>query len=51
MKINRRTFLIKMNWILAGILGILGFAGCTKPGEDEYGSPNVDYTPKNAVDN
>ena len=51
MKMNRRTFLIKMNWILAGILGMLGFAGCTRYGPYEYGSPHADFTVKGSVVN
>jgi len=30
MNINRRTFLKRMNWTLAGIIGLLGFVGCDK---------------------
>jgi putative lipoprotein (rSAM/lipoprotein system) len=51
MQINRRTFIKKMNWALAGIIGMLGFAGCDKIGTDEYGSPHADYTIKGAVVN
>ena len=42
MKINRRTFLKRMNWTLAGIIGMLGFAGCEK-------ETGVDYTVKGTV--
>jgi len=45
MKINRRTFLKKMNMALAGVLGMLGFAGCEHKMVDEYGTPYADYTP------
>ena len=48
MKINRRMFLKRMNWTLAGIIGMLGFAGCDKFGV-EYGTPYADYTVKGAV--
>jgi len=56
MKIDRRTFIKKMNCGLAGIIGLLGFAGCNKNenGKDypvEYGSPHADYTVKGAVVN
>ena len=49
MKTNRRTFIKEMNWTLAGIIGMLGFAGCVKIGTEEYGSPHADYTVKGAV--
>jgi len=51
MKTDRRTFIKKMNWALAGILGMLGFAGCEKIGRLEYGTPHADYTVKGAVVN
>ena len=51
MKINRRAFIKRMNWTLAGILGMLGFANCTKVGMEEYGTPHADYTIKGAVVN
>ncbi len=38
------------NWLLAGILSLLGFTGCeTTSGKDEYGSPHADYTVKGKV--
>ncbi len=38
------------NWLLAGILGLLGFTGCeTTSGKEEYGSPHADYTVKGKV--
>jgi len=43
MKINRRAFLKKMNWTLAGIIGMLGFAGCGKKESGEV------YTVKGTV--
>jgi len=43
MNINRRTFLKKMNWTLAGIIGLLGFAGCKKKESGEV------YTVKGTV--
>ena len=49
MKIDRRTFLKKMNWGLAGIIGMLGFSGCEKIGAEEYGTPHADYTVKGTV--
>ncbi|MDR0794484.1 MAG: radical SAM-associated putative lipoprotein, partial [Tannerella sp.] len=49
MKINRRAFIKKMNRALAGIIGVLGFAGCEKIGVVEYGMPHADYTVKGAV--
>jgi len=51
MKINRRAFLKRMNWTLAGIIGMLGFAGCDIIGAKEYASPHADYTVKGAVVN
>jgi len=36
MNINRRTFLKRMNWTLAGIIGLLGFAGCEKESGTNY---------------
>jgi putative lipoprotein (rSAM/lipoprotein system) len=65
MKTTRRVFIKKMNWALAGIIGMLGFAGCEKEKEKEkedekengdnnlleYGSPYADYTVKGAVVN
>jgi putative lipoprotein (rSAM/lipoprotein system) len=56
MQINRRTFIKRINWALAGIIGMLGFGGCDKIGEEEpiicmYGSPHADYTVKGTVTN
>ena len=54
MKIDRRTFIKKMNWALAGIIGMLGFASCEEVeeiGTEEYGAPHADYTVKGAVHN
>ena len=49
MKINR-TFIKSTNWVLAGILSMLGFIGCEKMNRtDEYGTPHADYTVKGAV--
>ena len=39
------------NWILAGLIGLLGFAGSLIFGCVEYGSPSADYTVKGAVVN
>jgi putative lipoprotein (rSAM/lipoprotein system) len=39
------------NWILAGVLTLLGFSGCNRFGEDEYGTPHADYTVKGTVVN
>ena len=49
MKIDRRAFIKKMNWLLASAIGMLGFAGCEIIGEKEYGTPHADYTVKGAV--
>jgi len=52
MKTTRRAFLKKINWTLAGILGLLGFTGCDIIQQNyEYGSPHADYTVKGAVVN
>jgi len=51
MKTNRREFIKKINWTLAGIIGMLGFAGCEKIGKKEYGTPHADYTVKGTVVN
>ena len=32
-------------WILVGLLGLLGFASCEKPGPDMYGPVPVMYGP------
>jgi len=50
METNRRAFIKKMNWTLAGIIGMLGFVGCKKI-TCEYGSPYADYTVKGTVVN
>ena len=48
-----KNLLIKStNWILAGIIGLFGFAGCsTDDYPVEYGTPSADYTVKGAVVN
>jgi putative lipoprotein (rSAM/lipoprotein system) len=53
MKTNRREFIKRMNWGLAGIIGMLGFGGCEKIGGNakEYGTPHADYTVKGKVVN
>jgi len=48
---NRRAFIKKMNWGLAGIIGMLGFGGCGKIGINEYGTPHADFTVKGTVVN
>ncbi|MDR2928080.1 MAG: radical SAM-associated putative lipoprotein [Cytophagaceae bacterium] len=52
MKTNR-ILLKGINWVLAGIITILGFAGCDKENNnvDEYGTPRADYTVKGTVVN
>ena len=50
MKTNK--LLIKStNWILAGLMGLFGFAGCDRFAVDEYGTPSAKYTVKGAVVN
>lgn len=46
MKIER-TFIRITNWILSGLLILLGFSSCDAP--MEYGTPNADYTLKGKV--
>ena len=46
-----KTFLKSVNWVLAGVLGLLGFAGCSKIGPDAYGTLLLDYTVKGTVVN
>jgi len=48
MKINR-AFIKGTNWALAGLISMLGFTGCIKENELEYGVPNADYTVKGTV--
>jgi putative lipoprotein (rSAM/lipoprotein system) len=52
MKTNYRPLIKAVNWMLAGILGLLGFSGCDdKSGLVEYGTPWADYTIKGSVIN
>ena len=51
MKTNRREFIKKMNWGLAGIISMLGFGGCDIIGAKEYGTLHADYTVKGTVVN
>ena len=39
------------SWLLAGIIGLFGFAGCWEFGMAEYGTPSARYTVKGAVHN
>ena len=49
---TKRTLTKGINWVLAGIISLLGFAGCEKIGtREEYGSPHADYIIKGAVVN
>ena len=36
MKIDRRAFIKRMNWSLAGVIAMLGFAGCEKESGANY---------------
>jgi len=53
MKIDRRAFIKRMNWSLAGVIAMLGFAGCDLIiGAEKYGCPHTNYnfyTVKGAV--
>jgi putative lipoprotein (rSAM/lipoprotein system) len=46
-----KVFFKGMNWVLAGVLSILGFVSCDRHGPIEYGSPYSDYTVKGSVVN
>ena len=50
MKTNK-AFIKGINWVLAAIISMLGFAGCDSIGADEYGTPYADYTIKGVVVN
>ena len=39
----KKIFIKCTNWILAGIMGLLGFAGCDRTDVPEYGVPYVEY--------
>ena len=50
----KKAFLKSINWVLLGLIGILGFAvlGCDPepdPLVDMYGSPHANYSEKSAV--
>jgi putative lipoprotein (rSAM/lipoprotein system) len=51
MKINYRPLIKVVNWMLAGLLGLLGFSACDDVGPVEYGVPSADYTVKGSVVN
>ena len=46
---RNRTFIKFANWVLAGIISMLGFAGCLIYGLEEYGTPYADFTVKGTV--
>jgi putative lipoprotein (rSAM/lipoprotein system) len=45
-KTMHRSFIKGTNWILAGILSILGFSGCNDVniGTEEYGAPHTNFS-------
>ena len=45
---SRKSFIRRINVVLATLLTLLGFSKCTEP-EVEYGVPNADYTVKGIV--
>ena len=50
----KKLFIKSTNWILAGIIGLFGFAGCQDSEKEmrvEYGVPSADFTVKGAVVN
>jgi putative lipoprotein (rSAM/lipoprotein system) len=48
---NHRTSIKGANWLLAGLIALLGFTGCGKTGRVEYGTPYADYIVKGVVVN
>jgi len=50
MKTNK-AFIKGINWLLAAIISMLGFAGCDIIGAQDYGIPYSDYTVKGKVVN
>jgi len=46
---TKKAFFKGVNWALAAIIAMLGFAGCDKIAAEEYGVPHADYTVKGAV--
>jgi len=51
MKSIKRNYLKWFNYLLAGVLTILGFTGCTKESADAYGVPVIEYELKGKVIN
>jgi len=49
----KKLFIKYVNWILASLISMLGFAGCYRIFESpkEYGTPHADYTVKGAIVN
>ena len=47
----KKIFIKSTNWVLAGIIGFFGFAGCERFGADMYGVPSADYKIKGTVVN
>ena len=47
----KRVIIKSINFVLAGLLSLLGFTGCVERGLLEYGTPNADYTVKGTVVN
>ena len=43
MKKFNRKLIRGTNWALAGLLSLLGFSGCDKIFQMEYGSPSADF--------
>ena len=46
---TKSTFSKWFNWLLAGVLGMLGFTNCHKECPVEYGTPNASFTVKGMV--
>jgi putative lipoprotein (rSAM/lipoprotein system) len=53
MKKYFRPFIKGTDWVLSGLLTLLGFPGCSvfNPGVDEYGTPYASYTFQGRVSN
>ncbi|MDR0547517.1 MAG: radical SAM-associated putative lipoprotein [Dysgonamonadaceae bacterium] len=51
MKTINHSFLKGFNWLIAGVLSLLGFSGCSliNNGLEEYGAPHSDYVIKGKV--
>lgn len=51
MKMIYRAFVKGTNWALAGLMGVLGFSGCSNDSPAEYGTPIANYKVSGRVTN